>query len=235
MTKTSEILVVDPGLSLPETEAFNRMSRAAKTPLTYHLPNFTGCDSLFRTDPEAIAGVVIFGSHASVHDQRPWQAELITWLRTGIIERKIPIFGICFGHQLLHLMFGGQVEYVHESKKLEIGKRTIELQANPGLTLSQTKGEVFVYHSEHVTKDGAGFARWAEGEFIANEASYHTEFPIWTIQAHPEGTAADCKEFNVDPSSFSNLFGWSIVDSFLDHCSLECARKNISIDDGAIT
>ncbi|MEI8025309.1 MAG: gamma-glutamyl-gamma-aminobutyrate hydrolase family protein [Pseudomonadota bacterium] len=226
MQNPYEILVVDPGLSLPETEAFNRMSKSSKIPLTYHLPNFTGCGSLFRTPPETIAGVVLFGSNASVHDHRPWQAELMSWLRSEIIDRKIPIFGICFGHQLLHLMLGGQVDYVHESKKLEIGKRTIQLQADPCLDIKNTKGEVFVYHSEQVTRVGSGFANWAKGDFIPHEASYHTEFPIWTIQSHPEGTAADCKEFQVDPNSFSNLFGWSIVDSFLDFCNLNMLDKS---------
>ncbi len=224
-----EILVVDPGLSLPETEAFNRMSKVSKIPLTYHLPNFTGCGSLYRTPPDTIAGVVIFGSNASVHDQRPWQLELVNWLQSQIIKRKIPIFGICFGHQLLHLMLGGQVGYVHESKKMEIGKRTIQLHANQRLKIKTTKGEVFIYHSEQVTAAGSGFESWAKGDFIPHEASYHTELPIWTIQSHPEGTAADCKEFNVDPSTFSNLFGWSIVDSFLDFCNLDALEKTRSL------
>ena len=226
MSCSFEILVVDPGLTLPETEAFNRLSKAAQIPLTYHLPNYTGCGSLFRTPPETIAGVVIFGSNASVHDQRPWQTELRNWLRSEIIDRKIPLFGICFGHQLLHLMLGGEVNSVHESKKMEIGKRTIHLRADLRLNLKTTSGEVFVYHSEQVTKLGAGFTPWAEGDFIPHEASYHTELPIWTIQSHPEGVAADCEAFHVDPSSFSNLFGWSIVDSFLDFCNLNALGRD---------
>jgi len=218
MSNYREIIVIDPGLAIPETEAFNRMSKASKLPLTYHLPNFTGCGSLLRTPLESIGGVIIFGSLASVHDQRPWLDELKTWLHTEIISRRIPIFGICFGHQLLHLMCGGKVEFVHDSKELEIGKRRITLENDPRLPVNPAQGEVFIYHSEHVSELGVGFTTWAKGDLIPLEASYHQTLPIWTIQAHPEGTAADCKEFNVDPSSFSNLFGWNIVDTFLDFC-----------------
>ena len=217
---SKEILVIDPSISVPEIEAFNRMSKASAIPLSYHLPHFNGCASLRRAYSDSIAGIIILGSLASVHDHRPWQKELINWLDSEVISRRIPVFGICFGHQLIHLMYGGIVSYVHESMDLEIGKRTIHFKDDSRLPINPTQGEVFVYHSEQVSMLGKGFEIWSAGGIIPVEASYHSSLPIWTIQAHPEVTIADCAEFNTDPKTFSNYFGWKIVDTFLDYCLL---------------
>jgi GMP synthase (glutamine-hydrolysing) len=218
MKSNKEILIIDPSISIPEIEAFNRMSKASSIPLTFHLPHFNGCGSLERTSPEGIAGVVVLGSLASVHDQRPWQKDLVEWLNLVPISRNVPILGICFGHQLLHLMAEGIVSYVHESKELEIGRRVIELKGDSRLAIHPPKGEVFIYHSEHVSTLGKGYQVWSSGSLVPFECTYHSSKPIWTIQAHPEVTIADCAEFYVDPKSFSNEFGWSIVDTFLDYC-----------------
>jgi GMP synthase-like glutamine amidotransferase len=115
-------------------------------------------------------------------------------------------------------MAEGIVSYVHESKELEIGRRVIELKGDSRLAIHPPKGEVFIYHSEHVSTLGKGYQVWSSGSLVPFECTYHSSKPIWTIQAHPEVTIADCAEFYVDPKSFSNEFGWSIVDTFLDYC-----------------
>jgi GMP synthase-like glutamine amidotransferase len=65
-------------------------------------------DGDFPTDLTALDGVMITGSPASVHDQDPWIADLLTLIR-DMTAARLPIFGACFGHQAIALALGGQV------------------------------------------------------------------------------------------------------------------------------
>lgn len=65
-----------------------------------------------ETPPEfdLIGGIVITGSHESVTDGAEWSERTASWL-VSAVERKIPILGICFGHQILAYALGGNVDY----------------------------------------------------------------------------------------------------------------------------
>jgi GMP synthase (glutamine-hydrolysing) len=59
--------------------------------------------------PQAYAGVVISGSDAMVSDRLPWSEEAAGWLRDAL-DVDLPVFGVCYGHQLLAHALGGVVE-----------------------------------------------------------------------------------------------------------------------------
>ncbi len=69
------------------------------------------------------AGVAITGSHAMVTDDLPWSLRTEEWLGE-LLEAEVPIFGICYGHQLLARAAGGEVGYHPQGK--EVG--TVEIQ-----------------------------------------------------------------------------------------------------------
>ena len=54
-------------------------------------------------------GYVITGSPATVTDDRPWIRRLLGLIREIDAER-IPLAGVCFGHQAIALALGGEVE-----------------------------------------------------------------------------------------------------------------------------
>ena len=100
---------------------------------------------------------------------------------------KIPILGVCLGHQSICEAFGGVISY---AKELKHGKRDVIHQCNTnvlfkGLTESFPAAR---YHSlaameESLPKELVVTARAEDGEIMAVE---HKEYPVYGVQFHPE-------------------------------------------------
>lgn len=95
------------------------------------------------------------------------------------IDRKIPILGICLGHQLLALAAGG------DTSKLKFGHRS----QNQPCILEGTK-RCFITSQNHgfeVTKIPAGFKKWfTNANDGSNEGIIHEKYPFMSVQFHPE-------------------------------------------------
>lgn len=76
------------------------------------------------SSPEDYCGVVITGSAAMVTEQLPWSERAAEWLRQAM-QINLPIFGVCYGHQLLAYALGGEVGY--HPQGMEVGTLEIEL------------------------------------------------------------------------------------------------------------
>ena len=59
---------------------------------------------------DGLAGVIVSGSAAMVTDRADWSERSADWLRDAAHE-GLPLFGICYGHQLLAHALGGEVAY----------------------------------------------------------------------------------------------------------------------------
>lgn len=77
--------------------------------------------------PAAYRAALITGSPAMVTDREPWSEAAAAWLRQAVAA-GLPMFGVCYGHQLLSHALGGEVGYLPES---ELGTQEVERLANP--------------------------------------------------------------------------------------------------------
>ncbi|MFL9925222.1 glutamine amidotransferase [Herbaspirillum lusitanum] len=68
------------------------------------------CEGQPLKPPSAYRAVFITGSPAMVTDKEDWSERTADWLREAADE-DMPMFGICYGHQLLTHAFGGEVGY----------------------------------------------------------------------------------------------------------------------------
>lgn len=107
---------------------------------------------------------------------------------------KIPIMGVCLGHQAIVEAFGGRITYAKElmhGKKKPI-RRTGESKLLNGLT------EVFEaarYHSLEADKDTLPpclrITAVSDDEREEIMAVEHTEYPVFGVQFHPESVMTE--------------------------------------------
>lgn len=210
----AHVAVIDPALRVPELDCFNRMSRASKLPLTYHLPALFGLDSLLR-DEDELRGVVVLGSGASVNEDHGWQVALFDWLRPWLAAGR-PTLGLCYGHQAIVHLLGGRVDFRRPDREKRRGLRTVSLDADR-LWGEARAVEVLVTHREAaaVVPDALAVVGRSDEERV--EAVAHREAPIWGFQCHPEATPAFARNndvpFDGPPSRLAPA--QALVDAFL--------------------
>ncbi|SEA40870.1 GMP synthase (glutamine-hydrolysing) [Desulfuromusa kysingii] len=135
---------------------------------------------------DACAGVVITGSHAMVTDHLPWSVKLEQWI-PSLLDAQVPLFGICYGHQLLAQATGGDVGFHPQGK--EIG--TVSIQLNPECVsdpLFQSLPTSFLVHTTHsqtVLSLPPGAICLASNDFEPNHA-FRLGDCAWGVQFHPE-------------------------------------------------
>jgi len=139
------------------------------------LPDFKDC-----------AGVIITGSHEMVTDNLPWSLAIEAWLRDSV-EHKIPVLGICYGHQLIAKALGGLVDY--HPQGIEIGSVAVELKARAQEdAIFKSLPQHFPAHATHsqsVRSLPENAVHLASNDFEKNHA-FRVGNCIWGVQFHPE-------------------------------------------------
>ena len=79
--------------------------------------------------PHTVAGAVITGSAAMVTERSPWSERLAGWVRDAM-DIELPLFGVCFGHQLMAHALGGRVDNLPDGR--EIGTQAISMASGAG-------------------------------------------------------------------------------------------------------
>jgi len=135
---------------------------------------------------DGFAGALITGSGAMVTERLDWSERSAVWLREAA-HAGLPLFGICYGHQLIAHALGGEVGWNPVGREIGTVRidRLAEAHDDP---LFGTHPPVFDAHATHMQSvirlpDGAvRLARSEKDDCHAFRWGKH----VWGVQFHPE-------------------------------------------------
>ena len=135
---------------------------------------FNVIDCIFPASVHDCDGWLITGSRHGAYADLPWIAKLEVFLRDAYAAR-VPIVGICFGHQILAQALGGKVEKFSQGWSVgptdyDWGGETVRLNA---------------WHQDQVT-DLPEDAEVLAGNAFCQYAALAYGDRALTVQAHPE-------------------------------------------------
>jgi GMP synthase (glutamine-hydrolysing) len=188
--------------------------------IAHHLPNAdyrVFVDDPTLPDLHNLDGIVLSGSTASVYENNH-----DGWLKSEMaivercIEEKLPLLGICFGHQVVNVALGGTVKPDRRRATF------VEMDYDDDDAVLKGVGPVVpVLHADLVTELGKGMQSTASTDYNAHFCARHRESPLWTVQFHPEFTVrvAD-KPSDFDPGeySFDQTNAVRVLQNFADVC-----------------
>jgi GMP synthase (glutamine-hydrolysing) len=180
----AHIAIFDCAIKRPSLVCFNRLVSHLATPFSYHRPPQEGLSSA-KQDNNASA-YIIFGSASNVEDRLDWHKELSDFCREKL-EQKVPVLGLCFGHQLMADSFGMEV-IKNENEQSFYGTRTITFKETYGALSPGDKSTVFKAHSYQVAGHLKELQVMATSEECPFDGLYHPTLPYWGFQGHPEAS-----------------------------------------------
>ena len=132
-----------------------------------------------------VKGIILSGGPLNVYEIKKYSFD------KKIIEKKIPILGICFGHQILSKFYGGKVK---QSKNREFGLVNIQKKKTCLLVknfFKKNRTKVWMSHADQVFKLPKNFKVIASSQnskftIIADETRN-----FYGVQFHPEVTHTD--------------------------------------------
>lgn len=119
-------------------------------------------------------GWLLTGSRHGVYDDHAFIPPLVDFARRAY-DARVPMVGICFGHQLIAQALGGTVEkfaggWAVGPQEYDFGGATVTMNA---------------WHQDQVTKPPAGSRVVAGNDFCRNAALVYGD-RAFSVQAHPE-------------------------------------------------
>ena len=162
-----------------------------KSALAPHLPDavWTTISALNDAlpDPSDFDAYLITGGKYSVFDSYPWQDRLLAFIG-DVMERKIKLAGICYGHQAIGQVLGARVE--RSPKGYGVGLMPVTVVEDRPWCEARPEG--YVLHAMHQDQlvslpEGAGL-------FLSNAFCPISGFTVgehvFAIQQHPDFTKA---------------------------------------------
>ncbi|CAN5674925.1 glutamine-hydrolyzing GMP synthase [soil metagenome] len=124
-------------------------------------------------------GIILSGGPSSVYGENVPSAE------PELLRLGVPVFGICYGMQLITHLEGGTVE----RGRREYGRAEITVQEPVGIFDGFAPGEstqVWMSHGDHVVEPPPGYRMLASTPDLPYAAFQAPDRPIYGVQFHPE-------------------------------------------------
>ncbi|MBU1200379.1 type 1 glutamine amidotransferase [Patescibacteria group bacterium] len=163
--------------------------------------------------------IIISGGEFGVYDAfGPNKKPEYNWVREQevpfietAIKADLPILGICFGHQLLGHMYGGEVKYRPDLS--EIGCFTIALTTNGQKSSFFNKVSnqfiAWLYHNDHIITLPNGAVVLANSERTQFQALKLSD-KVFGVQFHPEMWGEVSAFFYTRTRSYLEKLGYNI-------------------------
>ncbi|GKU85272.1 glutamine-hydrolyzing GMP synthase [Niallia sp. NCCP-28] len=124
------------------------------------------------------SGIIFSGGPNSVYDENAFGCD------EKIFDLNLPIFGICYGMQLMTKHLGGKVE---KAKHSEYGKAVLTIEHDNKLFAELPKEQtVWMSHGDLVVEAPAGFRVDATNISCPIAAMSNEEAGLYAVQFHPE-------------------------------------------------
>ncbi len=140
-------------------------------------------------EPDTVAAAVVTGSMSMVTDRHGWSEDAAAWLRQAHAA-GVPLFGVCYGHQLMAHAFGGAVDYLPGGP--EVGTFSVTLNnaglADPLFSRLPSPFRANLSHSQSVIALPAGAAALAFSDRDPHQAIRYGPRAV-SVQFHPEFSA----------------------------------------------
>lgn len=139
--------------------------------------------------PGEVAGALITGSAAMVTERADWSERTAGWIRDAM-DVELPMFGVCYGHQLMAHALGGRVDYLPGGR--EIGTVSIEVlqqaQHDPLAAALPTQFRAHTTHEQSVMEVPEGATVLASSIRDPNHLLRYGKHAV-SVQFHPEFNA----------------------------------------------
>jgi GMP synthase-like glutamine amidotransferase len=149
----------------------------------FEFKTFNILDGIFPLNHNDCDGWIVTGSPHGVYEEHSW-IPIVSQLIRDIYDNKLPIFGVCFGHQLIAQALGGNVE--KSIKGWGLGLHTYQIN-NKTNYMDSLSSEVTlnICHQDQVLSPPNGATVYAKSDFCEN-AGFYIKDKVLTMQAHPE-------------------------------------------------
>ena len=133
-----------------------------------------------------VSGIILSGGPLNVYDNNNYKFD------KKILKLKIPVLGICFGHQIISKELGGRVK---KSKNREFGLAEIKKISDSLLVNNFFKknknASVWMSHADEVSKLPVGFKNVASSSSSKFTIVENKKQKLYGVQFHPEVTHTD--------------------------------------------
>lgn len=131
---------------------------------------------------------ILTGSWAMVTDRLPWSETTAAWIRQAVAQ-AMPLFGVCYGHQLMAHALGGEVGYLPDAP--EIGTLPVTClpaaATDPLLATAPPQFSAHLTHFQTVLRLPPGAQALARSAQDAHQAVRYAPNAV-SVQFHPEFT-----------------------------------------------
>ena len=146
-------------------------------------------DDIFPNHVDDYDGYLISGSAYGVYDDAPFISRLI-YLIQKIHQNKKPLFGVCFGHQIIAHALGGQAQkwdngWVLGTIEVTLSNLPDWVEERDWIDARDNKINLIHVHQDQVTKLPRGAKLIGTASHCKN-AAFMIDDTVFALQGHPE-------------------------------------------------